>query len=658
MKGKNIVAAVLLGLVLAGVPLIVTAYYYEIGLKDFAWFADSEKAYDFFLYWKGQALILLCGLLALYAAVKTFTVKEHRHAARQRSYTALDAQWFNKRYIIALVAYFGTALLSTALSEHKDMAVWGGYEQWEGMVIIAAYVAVLFLAYFLVSGETEINIVVWILFVGVFLMSVLSVGQFFERDFFRGEAGQSAMNFMLDKKLNFTFAFDPGRVYATLYNPNYVGSYVALVMPVVLSLISVRKRGCFTVKNVLAALTAVFLVIMLAGSESVTGFLGVFASFILLAVFVVMHNKTHPKRIWIAAGVCVVALAAAVWFNRPVFEYGFNKIVNPTPNNFLIKSMEPEGEYLQIRTVEDHLLKLKIRVTDAGYQYEAVDGDGNKVQTYADGEANIIKFDDQRFSGIECEAKSVPADGLQNAVDVKTPSTGKNYIIVLGGEAVGDSTPEEQYRIYNPFHKVDGLKHIPNAGFEKNQHFGSRRGYLWSRTFPLLTKHILLGSGPNTFVYEFPNDDYVGMKNVGYDSNIVTKPHNMFMQIWVQTGLLSLIAFLALYVLYFVDSMKQYFRQTGYSRLEVVGIGILLGTFGYLVTGLANDSTVAVAPVYWCLLGTGMAVNRYNKAERVRALKQEKASVGNNAAKNSNARKNGNYRNRGNAPKGNKKHGR
>lgn len=639
MKGKNKIAAVLLGLVLAVVPLIVSAYNYEIGLMEFSWFANSEKAYDFFLYWKGQALILLCGLLALYAAVKPFVVKENKPAA-------LGVRWFDKRYITALAVYLGTVVLSAVLSEHKDMAVWGGYEQWEGMIIIVAYVAVLFFAYYLISGKAEINIVIWGLFVGVFVMSILSVGQFCESDFFRKEAGQSVMNFMLDKKLKFTFAFDPGRVYATLYNPNYVGSYVALVMPVVLSLISIKERRWFTVKNVLVALTGIFLVIMLAGSESVTGFLGVFASFVLLAAFVVMHNKTHPKRIWIAAGICVVALAAAVWFNRPVFEYGFNKIVNPTPNNFLIKSMESEGDYLQIRTVEDDLLKLKIRAAETGYQYEAVDGDGKTVRTYAGEEANVTKFDDRRFSGIECIAKSVQAGGLLNAVDVRTPSTGKTYTVVLAGETTGGSMPQTGYCIYNPFQKVDELRHIPNVGFEENQHFGSRRGYLWSRTFPLLTKHILLGSGPNTFVYEFPNHDYVGMENVGYDGNIVTKPHNMFMQIWVQTGLLSLIAFLALYVLYFVDSMKQYFRKTGYSRFEVVGIGILLGTFGYLVTGLANDSTVAVAPVYWCLLGTGMAVNRYNKEQNLKQAGEK----GNGRSKR---RRRSGVRSRGSATHGN-----
>ncbi|MBQ6537965.1 MAG: hypothetical protein IJL75_03570 [Eubacterium sp.] len=28
---------------------------------------------------------------------------------------------------------------------------------------------------------------------------------------------------------------------------------------------------------------------------------------------------------------------------------------------------------------------------------------------------------------------------------------------------------------------------------------------------------------------------------------------------------------------------------------------------GYLIVGFANDSTITVAPVYWCLLGLGYA---------------------------------------------------
>ena len=62
-----------------------------------------------------------------------------------------------------------------------------------------------------------------------------------------------------------------------------------------------------------------------------------------------------------------------------------------------------------------------------------------------------------------------------------------------------------------------------------------------------------------------------------------------------------------------MESIRLYFLCGGLRSSEKIGLGIMLGTFGYIVTGLANDSTVAVAPLYWCLLGTGMAVNRYNR---------------------------------------------
>lgn len=46
-------------LALAFVPLIVTAKKYNIGLNGYPWYSNSETSTDLFLYWKGQALILL-----------------------------------------------------------------------------------------------------------------------------------------------------------------------------------------------------------------------------------------------------------------------------------------------------------------------------------------------------------------------------------------------------------------------------------------------------------------------------------------------------------------------------------------------------------------------------------------------------------------------
>lgn len=598
-RNKNWIGAFLIVLILAFVPLIVSAKKYSVGLSDQLWFSSADTSYDFFLYWKSQALLLLCGVLSLYAAVKMTVSKKDMMAS------------VDNRYLIPLGVYFLMSLLSAVLSQHRKMAVWGGYEQWEGMLTLGAYVVILFFSCCLVLGQTEIRILMYGLLAGVFILSLLGARQFLGYDFFRTTAGKAVMNFMSDEKLNFTFNFAPGRVYATLYNPNYVGSYVALMLPVILSMISLRKRIDAVLRSLLAAATAVFLVMMLFGSESVTGFIGLGAVLVLFTILMITNIKKHPKIFVSVAAVCILAVTGAVFYNRSIFEYGWNKIMHPTPNHFVVKSMVSRGGALEICTTEDDLLRLAVEVKDGVYTYKAEDEKGIPVEAVKDGEGKSVKFLDQRFEKIQIQETSVEAEGEeQDAFVVNTPSVGKSYTVAVGTSSYQNGLSQKIYRIYNPFKKLDRLREIPAAGFEDKMHFASRRGYIWSRTFPLLSKHLLLGSGPNTFVYEFPNDDYVGMKNVGYDGATVTKPHNMFMQIFVQTGLLSLLAFLALYGFYFTECMRLYWKRTEYGWMERFGAGLCLGTFGYLVTGLANDSTVAVAPLYWCLLGVGIAVNR------------------------------------------------
>lgn len=598
-QDNNWIGAFLIVLVLAFVPLLVSAKKYSVGLSDQLWFSSADTSYDFFLYWKGQALLLLCGILSLYVALKMSISKKDTMVS------------VGNRYMIPLGVYFLMSLLSTLLSQHRRMAVWGGYEQWEGMLTLGTYVVILFFSYYLIQGKTEIRIVMYGLLAGVFILSLLGARQFLGHDFFRTAAGKAVMNFMSDEKLNFTFNFAPGRVYATLYNPNYVGSYVALMLPVILSLISFRKRIDALLRNGLAAATAVFLMMMLFGSESVTGFIGLGAVLVLFTILMITNIKKHPKIFASMAAVCILAVTGAVFYNKSIFEYGYNKIMNPTPNHFVVKSMVSREGALEICTAEDDLLRLVVDVKDGVFTYEAKDEKGSSVEVAQDGESESVKLLDQRFEKIQIQETSVEAEGeKQAALVINTPSVGKSYTVVVKTTSNQNGLSQKNYQIYNPFKKLDGLREIPAVGFEDKMHFASRRGYIWSRTFPLLPKHLLLGSGPNTFVYEFPNDDYVGMKNVGYDGSTVTKPHNMFMQIFVQTGFLSLLAFLALYGFYFAECMRLYWRRTEYGWLERFGTGLCLGTFGYLVTGLANDSTVAVAPLYWCLLGVGIAVNR------------------------------------------------
>jgi len=162
----------------------------------------------------------------------------------------------------------------------------------------------------------------------------------------------------------------------------------------------------------------------------------------------------------------------------------------------------------------------------------------------------------------------------------------------------------------NTFGKATGLKPAPAIGFKNKGNFGSGRGYIWSRTLPLIKDTLLLGHGADTFCIFFPQNDYVGKYNAGLPPEIIVdKPHNMYLQMAVNTGLISLAAFLALLGLYFAQSFKLYHRRNYSEFMEFAGAGIFLGILGFAFSGLFNDSSVSVMPMFYGLLGTGMAIN-------------------------------------------------
>ena len=131
----------------------------------------------------------------------------------------------------------------------------------------------------------------------------------------------------------------------------------------------------------------------------------------------------------------------------------------------------------------------------------------------------------------------------------------------------------------------------------------------------MMKETVLIGHGADTFAIHFPHNDYVGKYNSGtFTRNIniiVDKPHNMYMGAWIGTGGISVIAFLSLVGIYLFQSIKLYGKSSFADNdfLTFVGSGITLGIFGFLVAGLVNDSSVSVMPMFYGLLGTGIAVN-------------------------------------------------
>ena len=188
----------------------------------------------------------------------------------------------------------------------------------------------------------------------------------------------------------------------------------------------------------------------------------------------------------------------------------------------------------------------------------------------------------------------------------------KNNILLIdkGGRRIRFEFTDQGVMNLDVFGRRVPVKPAASLGFAGRESMFSNRGYIWSRTMPLLKDAIWLGHGPDTFFIYFPQDDRIGKYMYLYSAEaVVDKPHNLYLQTWMNTGLLSLLAFIALMGYYIISSLKLYGRDRKEDGFSSVGIGCLAAVIAYLISGFVYDSNISVAPVFWGLLGLGMACN-------------------------------------------------
>lgn len=163
----------------------------------------------------------------------------------------------------------------------------------------------------------------------------------------------------------------------------------------------------------------------------------------------------------------------------------------------------------------------------------------------------------------------------------------------------------------------DDVDDIEKVGFERQERFGSGRGYLWSRSIPLIKNTLIIGHGPDTFAMTFPQHDLAGKIN-GLDTAtvIVDKPHNWYLQLAINTGVISLIAVLVMLGWYWIGSIKKWYKDKG-DLDHLIGVAALGSVTGYCITAFFNDSNVSVAPVFWIVLGIGIAFMYKKKADNI-----------------------------------------
>ncbi|MCR5330723.1 MAG: O-antigen ligase family protein [Lachnospiraceae bacterium] len=585
-------------MVLAVIPLIFRLYQYDTGLQNYDFFANEGISSEFALHGKMVAFIAVSAAMLILILYKS--IKNRRFA-------------FDRTFI-PLFIYGTAALLSAIFSKYQPYPFTGSFEQFEPVWCLLGYVVAAYYAYLYVNDEDDLKILVRALAAGAGILVLIGLTQIFDRDILSSGFGRwltipSKYYRQLSGDGNeFIRKFKIWRVFMTFSNPNYVGSYVPLISPVMLMAAFEAEK---TREKIAYGAVYAGLIVCLFGSGSKTGFAGLIVSMVILAAYLL---KTGRKKIILTAFTAfLLLLAVYIVFGNNDYLKRIKSVFNITETTYDVTGIETLEDGVRI-VYKNKGLTVSFDPERLGFSCR--DDSGEELYMSLN-DKNRLTIDDPGYEGLTIRPVQLE-DNL-------------NGFEIYASRAWYFARRNGKYYYYTPYGKLIGHSiSRSNAWLDRHGLIATGRGFLWSRTLPLIGRNIVIGSGPDTFVFEYPGADFVASYNSRNWGLVVTKPHCMYLQIAVQTGLVSLLAVLAYYVMFAAGSIKELKLSdpavkdqtggtcTGAGEKYAHGIllAILAGTAGYMTAAIFNDSSIAIAPLFWTLTGIGPAVAGFGRENK------------------------------------------
>ena len=569
------------------VPLIVFARILELdGLEKEFWRGGTVH-FDFFSYYKAIYFVIASytGFFIMVALIYLRRIKLVR-----------------TKYYIPMGIYAFLAIVSVFFAADTRVALRGFIEMFQGIFVLIGYMLVMVTLINMVQTEKHVKVLMGT-FIGLGLVvGALGAGQYFGYDLFRSEFGLEmifpsdyvqALHEMEDVESItdlVNFRFGQYAIYATMANTNFVGSFAALMIPLGFAMYFYTKNF-FTSTF---ALGFVGLMIFVGyGSNSRAGMIGVTAAFF---VMLLLFTRTLIKRPWKI--VIPLIMLAVVGYGLDTHSEGR-----------VMRQIERMNLFEELRQSETH--------SEGTAWFEDIQIDGERIDIITDQESIRIELDGNDLTFYDLDGNELETE--ENTHYTFTDDTYEHYRITREDISYFRVRAYEQniyVHITQDGFKVRGWgdtliepSNPPRVeALDGYESMFSSRAFIWSRSVPLLIDNFLIGAGPDMYTIEFPQDDFVGRLN-GIESSIIDKPHNMFLQIGINTGTVSLIALLILFISYALQSLKLFVGRKLTTYNEFIGAGIFSSVVAYLAAGMFNDQVISVAPLFYVLLGTGIAIN-------------------------------------------------
>lgn len=110
--------------------------------------------------------------------------------------------------------------------------------------------------------------------------------------------------------------------------------------------------------------------------------------------------------------------------------------------------------------------------------------------------------------------------------------------------------------------------------FSPDRSSGVARKQIWVTSWAIISQHPIFGIGLNTFEQayrlELPKHYFPPLEW------LVAQPHNLYLALWLETGLLGLLSFFALFGYHAWYLVKKFFRQSEHRAIAICSLAVLI----------------------------------------------------------------------------------
>lgn len=561
------------------VPLIVFLKIIPVDQSIVQFYDNRAENQDFFSYFKSIWIIVLSAF-SIITIIISITLKKYKSKKTYGIY-------------IPIAIYLFCIILSTVMSKYPHTAIFGFPDRYEGLLVLLCYIAAFITTINLTNSETQIKMLLAGIMTAASIISIIGLFQYIGLDFFNSRLGRFvilASEYSNTTATIKTSSETSSAIYSTLYNPNNLGMYMCMVFSISLCIFLLSERKQI---KVISCILSCLIFVNLLGSNSRGSYIGAFVSVLLI---ILLTRKLFQQKWKSLLGIFTIYLLMGIGFNSLSGSILSTKL----ESLFSMRDLHSENKSIdKIKSFDINENQLSLHCTNSLLKIIV---NGSELSFCDDNNNSLSLISAEQEKGYTLKADKYRDYLILISDNLLKVQKGKSYLLF----AIKDNN----FLYLNNRGEVVKSSVIETFGFTGMERLGSGRGYIWSRTLPLLKETILLGHGPDTFAMFFPQNDYIGKLSFMYDANItIDKPHNTYLQTAVNTGVLSLLALLFVFAAYWITSIRLLIKSDFNDFYNTASLCVLSAISSYMVSSLFADSTVSVSPTFWVLLGIGIGIN-------------------------------------------------